>query len=92
MISKEIIRAASTGSVIYGYKMAKKRIDDIKAVIISEDCPNKEELTALVDKKPLHIFKGNNMELGLACGKSFGISVISIVDEGKSNIINLIKK
>lgn len=91
MISKEIIRAASTGNVIYGYKIAKKRIDDAKAIIISEDCPNKDELISLANKKPFHTFKGNNIELGMACGKSFGISVILILDEGKSNIINLVK-
>lgn len=41
--------------------------------------------------KPVYIYRGNNVELGSACGKPFGVSVLAIVDEGKSNILNMIK-
>jgi len=91
MMSKEILRTISTGKVIFGYKMAKKRANEIKAFIISRDCPYAKEVMKMAGDKPVHVFKGNNMELGNACGKPFGVSVLAIVDEGKSNIINVIK-
>jgi large subunit ribosomal protein L30e len=92
MISKEILRTITTGKVLFGYKIAIKKIDTIKAFIISSDCPHKNEIIKLANKKPVHIFNGNNIELGLACGKPFGISVLAILNEGKSNILNLIKE
>ncbi|HHO57179.1 MAG TPA: 50S ribosomal protein L30e [Thermoplasmatales archaeon] len=91
MISKEILRTISTGKVIFGYKVAMKRVDEIKAFIISRDCPHAREVMEIAGDKPVYVFKGNNMELGNACGKPFGVSVLAILDEGKSNIMNMIK-
>ncbi|RLF47604.1 MAG: 50S ribosomal protein L30e [Thermoplasmata archaeon] len=91
MISKEIMRAISTGKVLFGYKVAIKRAKDAKAFIIASDCPKKKEVMEAAKDKPVYIYKGNNMELGAACGKPFGVSVLAIIDEGKSNIMNIIK-
>jgi len=91
MISKEILRTISTGKVIFGYRVAKKRGGEIKAFIISRDCPYAKEVMKMAGERPVYVFRGNNMELGNACGKPFGVSVLAIVDEGKSNIMNIIK-
>ncbi|RLF38062.1 MAG: 50S ribosomal protein L30e, partial [Thermoplasmata archaeon] len=53
--------------------------------------PTKQEVMAHAQDKPVYIYRGNNVELGSACGKPFGVSVLAIVDEGKSNILNMIK-
>ncbi len=91
MISKEILRAISTGKVLFGYKMALKKAKEAKAFIISRDCPKKNEIMEAAADKPVYIYKGNNIELGAACGKPFGVSVLTIIDEGKSNIMEIIK-
>ena len=51
-----------------------------------------KEIMEIAKDKPIYIYKGNNIELGAACGKPFGVSVITILDEGKSNIMNIIAK
>jgi len=91
MISKELVRAISTGKVLFGYKQAIKKVNEAKAFIISNDCPKKKEIMDVAKDKPVYIYKGNNIELGSACGKPFGVSVVTIIDEGKSNIMNIIK-
>lgn len=86
------MRAISTGKILFGYKMAVKKINDAKALIIARDCPRRKDIMEIAKDKPVYIYKGNNIELGNACGKKFGISVVTIIDEGKSNIMNIIKE
>jgi len=88
-IEKELSRVLSSGKVKIGFKEALRT--DAKMYIVSKDCPRKKELMEMKEDVPIFIFNGNNIELGNACGKPFGISVISIIDEGKSNILELVK-
>ena len=37
----------------------------------------------------IHIYSGNNMELGALCGKPFSVSALAIIDKGTSNILTL---
>ena len=37
----------------------------------------------------VHIYDGNNMELGALCGKPFSVSALAIIDKGSSNILTL---
>jgi large subunit ribosomal protein L30e len=41
---------------------------------------------------PVLDFDGSSMELGSVCGKPFPISVLSVYEEGSSNIMDLAKK
>ena len=91
MIRKELARAISTGKVIFGYKMAIKKANEAKAFIVSRDSPYKKHVMQAAGEKPIYIFKGNNIELGAACGKPFGVSVLAIVDGGKSKILDVIR-
>lgn len=91
MISKDLLRAVTTGKVIFGYKMVAKKTGEAKAYIISNDCPSKKDVFVIAKDKPVYVFEGNNVELGAVCGRPFGVSVLAIVDEGKSNILNSIK-
>ena len=36
---------------------------------------------------PVKIYEGSAVELGSACGKPFSISYITVVDEGKSDLL-----
>ncbi|KAA0003909.1 MAG: 50S ribosomal protein L30e [Thermoplasmata archaeon] len=89
-IEKELSRVLSSGKVKIGFKEAL-RTEDAKMYIVSRDCPRKKELMEMKDDVPMYVYHGNNIELGKACGKPFGISVITIIDEGKSNILELVK-
>lgn len=40
----------------------------------------------MLAKTSVHHFTGNNVELGTACGKLFRTSVLSIIDQGDSDI------
>lgn len=91
MISKDLMRAVTTGKIIFGYKMVAKKTKEAKAFIISNDCPARKEVFAIAQDKPVYVFEGNNVELGSLCGRPFGVSVLAVVDEGKSNIMNTIK-
>ena len=85
-INRELRNVIATGKVYIGISQAKKYQKDVKLIIVSNNCPEKG-----FDPKKVYKFKGNNVELGAACGKPFTISTISIVDAGKSNIL-LLKK
>ena len=87
-ITKELGRVLSTGKVYIGFKEAMKR-DDAKMFIVSSDCPRKKEVMELAGDKPVFVYGGKSMELGNLCKKPFSISVMAIVDEGSSNIMEL---
>jgi len=48
------------------------------------------EYLALLSKTPVHQFQGNNVNLGTAFGKLFGVSSCAILDAGDADISALI--
>jgi large subunit ribosomal protein L30e len=42
----------------------------------------------MLSKTGVHHYSGNNIELGTACGKYFRVGVLSILDQGDSDIIS----
>ena len=88
-ISKALKAAISTGKVEFGVDQTEKAVKSGKAqmIILSANCPSKE----LVDAKDvkIHVYSGNNMELGALCGKPFSVSALAIIDKGTSNILTL---
>ena len=91
--AKEIRRAVETGKVSFGQKQAEKTLLEKKAemVIISSSAPKPAKETmkyyAGLAGTPLMEFEGNGFELGAVCGKPFNVSVLLIVDAGKSKIL-----
>lgn len=88
-ISRALKSAITTGKVEFGVEQTKKAVKDGKAqmVILARNCPSKE-LTGDLDVK-VHVYNGNNMELGALCGKPFSVSALVIIDKGSSNILTL---
>lgn len=41
----------------------------------------------MLAKVGVHIFNGNNIELGTACGKLYRVSMLSITDPRNSDIV-----
>ena len=66
-----------------------------KLVIISRNCPplRKSELEyyAMLSQSAVHHFHGTNHDLGVACGKVFRASTMSVIDPGDSDILDTLK-
>ena len=88
-ISIALKSAITTGKVEFGVEQTKKAVKAGKAqmVILSRNCPS-AELRGDIGVK-VHVYGGNNMELGALCGKPFSVSALAIIDKGSSNILTL---
>lgn len=88
-ISKALKAAINTGKVEFGVDQTEKAVKAGKAqmIVLSANCPS----AALVSCKDVkvHVYSGNNMELGALCGKPFSVSALAIIDKGTSNILTL---
>lgn len=89
-IGLELRKAINTGKVYFGIEQARKAIEkgEAKLLIVAQNCPDEDLRKKRVDV-PVHIYRGNQMELGTTCGKPFGVSVVTIVDPGESRIMVL---
>ena len=90
-ISKALRSAIETGKVHVGARESCKAADagTAKLVIISSNCPEEAATQVKESKSPVHSFSGNNAVLGAACGKPFPVSVVAILDGGKSDVLSL---
>lgn len=94
-LSKEIGQAVATGKVVIGTAESLKTLKrgQAKLVIAASNC----EPDVIADLKhyaslakvPVHLFKGDSGELGLACGKPFLVSVLVVVEPGSSSILSV---
>ncbi len=89
--------ASDTGNVLFGHNSSVQLITQSKPkiVLIAKNVP--QDIMIEVTKKcklaevPYYIFEGTSMELGSICGKPYPISVMSVLEEGDSDILNLVK-
>ena len=88
-ISKALKAAITTGHVEFGVDQTEKAVKAGKAqmVILAKNCPS-EMLRGDIGVK-VHVYEGNNMELGALCGKPFSVSALAVIDKGTSNILTL---
>lgn len=88
-IGRALKAAISTGKVEFGMEQTLKAVNAKKAqmIILARNCPS-ADLVGCKDVK-VHIYEGNNMELGALCGKPFSVSALAIIDKGSSNILTL---
>ena len=84
------------GKVKIGSKETKTAINNesAKLVILSTNCPFTKELTKIAKKKNIPVYNSNysSIDLGYICGKAFTVSVFTVLDDGGSNIINIVNK
>ena len=90
-LNKSLRLAIDTGKVSVGANQSNKAITSgsAKLAILSSNCPDETVATAKKGETPVYSFKGNNSVLGAACGKPFPVSIIAILDGGKSDILSL---
>ncbi|KAJ2160312.1 60S ribosomal protein L30 [Coemansia sp. RSA 552] len=92
-INSRLALVMKSGKSSLGYKSTLKTLRSGKAklVIISGNTPSlrKSEIEyyAMLAKTSVHHFKGNNVDLGTACGKYFRVGALSILDAGDSDIL-----
>ena len=90
-LNKSLRLAIDTGKVSVGANQSNKAITSgsAKLVILSSNCPDETVAAAKKGETPVYSFKGINSVLGAACGKPFPVSIIAILDGGKSDILSL---
>lgn len=97
-LSTAIRLVVDSGKFEFGYRRASKNaiLGKSKAFVLARFAPQKmrEEIEkySKASSIPVIEFEGSSLELGSACGKPFSISVLSIYEEGSSNILQIAKK
>ena len=95
-IDKVLKNTVKKGKVMIGTKQTKIVIKDgtAKLIVMAKNYPYSSEVDKLSKKKkiPVYNYGSNSIDLGYTCGKSFAVSVFAVMDDGGSNILQLIKK
>ncbi|WP_456418587.1 50S ribosomal protein L30e [Methanocaldococcus infernus] len=96
-INKAIRTAVDTGKVILGSKRTIKFIKhgEGKLVILASKIPKEIEedvkYYAKLSNIPVYQHNVTSLELGAICGKPFPVAALVILDEGLSNIMEIVK-
>jgi len=96
--NQELRNTIDTGKIIYGTNKSKKEclIGEPKLLIISSTIDKNDRDLFLYYVKLLNIplieYPEGSIELGSVCGKPFGISIIAVLDSGKSSIFEVINQ
>ena len=95
-VNKALKTTLKKGKVIIGGRQTKLSINDgsAKLVILAKNNPNLDEIKKLSKKKKIPIFEynSNSIDLGYACGKDFAVSVFTVIEDGGSNILQIVNK
>ncbi len=94
-INREIRQAVDTGKVILGSDKSVKsvKLGQAKLVILASNCPDAVrsdvEHYAKLANIPIYTYESDSSALGLACGKPFLVSVVTVLEPGSSGILGL---
>lgn len=92
-INSKLSLVMKSGKTTLGYKSTLKTLRNGKSklVILCGNIPplrkSEIEYYAMLSKTGVHHYSGNNIDLGTACGKYFRVGVLSILDQGDSDIV-----
>jgi len=96
--NQELRNTIDTGKIIYGANAAKKEclVGEPKLIILSStiDQTNRDLFKHYAKLLGVNIieYPEGSIELGSVCGKPFSISIIAIIDSGKSSILEVINE
>ncbi|PAV20074.1 eukaryotic phosphomannomutase [Pyrrhoderma noxium] len=94
-IASRLALVVKSGKYTLGYKSALKQMRSGKAklVLISGNCPplrkSEIEYYAMLSKTAVHHFAGTNVALGTAAGKLFRVGVMTVSDQGDSDLLTI---
>jgi large subunit ribosomal protein L30e len=92
-INQKLSLVMKSGKTTLGYKQTLKTLRNGKSklIILAQNTlplrKSELEYYAMLSKTGVHHYQGNNIELGTACGKYFRVGVLSILDQGDSDIV-----
>ena len=94
-IGKTLKNTVKKGKIKIGNKETQSSLKkgEVKLVIISNNCPYSEEIKKISEKQniPVYDYNLNSIDLGYALGKAYAVSVIAVLDDGGSNIMQIMK-
>ena len=94
-VEKVLKNTVKKGKVKIGVKQSAMAIksENAQIVIIANNCPELENLQKEAKNKniPVYLYNSNSIDLGFACGKDFAVSAFVVIDDGGSNIQQLVK-
>jgi len=94
-VEKIMKNTIKKGNVKIGNKQTTQAVKNgsAKLVVISKNCPFLDEISIIAKKKKIPIYnsESNSINLGYTCGKAFAVSVFAVIEDGGSNILNLVK-
>jgi large subunit ribosomal protein L30e len=96
-VGSKLALVMKSGKVALGYKSTLKQLRNgkAKAILVASNCPplrrSEIEYFAMLTKTTLHHFSGNNKALGVACGKFFTVSVMSVTEPGDSDLLTYLE-
>ena len=92
-ISRQLKVASATGNLLYGQRQAMDACarGDAKCVILAANCPQDyiDDLAAKHPEVTMHRTMIVNRDLGVASGKPFSVSTITVIDAGDSDLLAL---
>ncbi len=94
-IKKAIATTVKTGKVLFGINNTVKtaKAGKAKVIIVASNCPKKAreniEYYRKLSKIPIIVYKGTGIDLGIACGKPFAVSALTVKEHGDSEILKL---
>ena len=90
-LNRELRSAIGTGNVRLGTSQCREAVAAGKAklVLLAHNCPAAAVEEIEQGEVPVYRFDGTNADLGVACGKPFGISAVTVLDGGNSEILGL---
>lgn len=97
-VQKAIRMAVDSGEVLLGKNEARRSLHTgkCKLLVLAQNLPSDLKLTLEKEARlagiPYYEFEGTSSDLGGLCGKPYPISVMSIINEGDSDILSLVKK
>ena len=95
-VNKALKDVTKKGTVYIGEKRTKAAIQNGKAklIVIANNCPYGNDILTAVQEHniPIYTFNSNSIELGTICGKGYAVSAFAVIEEGDSNILQIISK
>jgi large subunit ribosomal protein L30e len=98
VLTAAIRLTVESGKVEFGARtgIVASLLGKAKLFVVASNTPTetkkKVENYAKTSKVPVIEFEGSSMELGSVCGRPFPVSVLSVYEDGSSNLMQMIKK
>ncbi len=95
-VNKALKDVSKKGTITLGEKQTKTAIHKgtAKLVVMANNCPSAKTITTLANEQnvPIYNYTSTGVELGYTCGKNYTVSCFAVLEEGESNILQLVKK